>query len=132
MIFLQDVVHFCDVLAGHGFDDKAMVVAGQKAIPKAALGVAVERGAPRQGVLEVGNRKDGQASFKAAPSSPGNFAHVCWASRQRHLVVLVVNAEPLPQVSEHHGTVLFELKATRQVFSENNSRDTVRPHWSLH
>lgn len=34
------------------------------------------------------------------------------------LVVLVVDAEPLPQVPEHHGTVLFELKATRQVFSE--------------
>lgn len=52
-------------------------------------------------------------------------------SQERHLVVLVVDAEPLPQVSEHHGTVLFELKATRQVFSENN-RGTVRPHWSFH
>lgn len=38
------------------------------------------------------------------------------------LVVLVVDAEPLPQVSEHHGTVLFELKATRQVFSELTQR----------
>lgn len=36
-----------------------------------------------------------------------------------HLVVLVIDAEPLPQVSEHHGTVLFKLKATRQVFSDN-------------
>lgn len=50
-------MHLCDVLAGHGFDYKAMVVAGQEAIPKAALGVAVEGGAPRQGVLERGNRK---------------------------------------------------------------------------
>lgn len=34
------------------------------------------------------------------------------------LVVLVIDAEPLPQVPEHHGTVFFELKATGQVFSE--------------
>lgn len=42
-----------------------------------------------------------------------------------HLVVLVVDAEPLPQVSEHHGTVFFELKATRQVFSEGEERRRV-------
>lgn len=45
-------MHLCDVLAGNSFDDKAMVVAGQEAVPKAALGVAVERSAPRQGVLK--------------------------------------------------------------------------------
>lgn len=69
--------------------------------------------------------------FNAALLSPRKRDHVHRASREHHLVVLVVDAEPLPQVSEHHGTVLFELKATRQVFSENN-RETVRPHWSLH
>lgn len=53
-------MHLCDVLAGHGFDYKAVVVAGQEAIPKAALRVAVEWGAPRQGVLEGANQKDGQ------------------------------------------------------------------------
>lgn len=36
-----------------------------------------------------------------------------------HLIVLVIDAKALPQVPEHHGTVLFELKATRQVFSGN-------------
>lgn len=56
-------MHLCNVLAGHGFDYKAMVVAGQEAIPKASLGVAVERGAPRQGVLERGDRKDGRTLF---------------------------------------------------------------------
>lgn len=50
-------MHLCDVLAGHGFDDKAMVVAGQEAIPKAALGVAVERSAPCQGVLGEEDQK---------------------------------------------------------------------------
>lgn len=48
------------------------------------------------------------------------------ASRLRtcHLVVLVVDAEPLPQVSEHHGTVFFELKATRQVFSDGEETES--------
>ena len=41
-----------------------------------------------------------------------------------HLVVLVVDAEPLPQVSEHHGTVLFELKSTRQVFSDGGETES--------
>lgn len=36
-----------------------------------------------------------------------------------HLIVLVVDTKTLPQVSEHHGTVLLKLKATRQVFSGN-------------
>lgn len=44
-------MHFSDVLTGHGFDYKAVVVAGQEAVAKATLGVAVERGAPRQRVL---------------------------------------------------------------------------------
>lgn len=55
-------MHLCNVLAGHGFDYKAMVVAGQEAIPEAALGVAVERGASRQGVLERGKQRDGCTS----------------------------------------------------------------------
>lgn len=46
-------------------------------------------------------------------------------SEGTHLVVLVIDAEPLPQVSEHHGTVLFKLKATRQVFSDNKERQRV-------
>lgn len=70
MIFLEDVVHLCDVLAGHGFDYKAMVVAGQEAVPKAALGVAVERGAPRQGVLGI------KPLFNVALFPPGNRAGV--------------------------------------------------------
>lgn len=44
-------MHFSDVLTGHGFDYKAVVVAGQEAVAEATLGVAVERGAPRQRVL---------------------------------------------------------------------------------
>lgn len=43
-----------------------------------------------------------------------------------HLVVLVIDTEPLPQVSEHHGTVLFELKATRQVFSDKKDTQSVQ------
>ena len=38
------------------------------------------------------------------------------------LVVLVVDAEPLSQVSEHHGTVLFELEAAGKVFSGGRGR----------
>lgn len=44
-------MHLCNVFTGHGFDYKAMVIAGQETIPKATLRVTVERGAPRQGVL---------------------------------------------------------------------------------
>lgn len=44
-------MHLCDVLTGHGFDYEAVVVAGQEAVAKATLGVAVEWGAPRQRVL---------------------------------------------------------------------------------
>lgn len=51
MVFLQDVVHLGDVFAGHGFDDEAVVVGGQEAVAEATLRVAVERGAPGQGVL---------------------------------------------------------------------------------
>lgn len=51
VVLLQDVVHLGDVLAGHGFDNKAVVVACQEAVPEATLGVAVDGGAPSQGVL---------------------------------------------------------------------------------
>lgn len=44
-------MHLGDVLAGNGFDYKAVVVAGQEAVAEATLRVAVERGAPRQRVL---------------------------------------------------------------------------------
>lgn len=44
-------MHLCDVLTGHCFDYKAVVVAGQEAVAEATLGVAVERRAPRQRVL---------------------------------------------------------------------------------
>lgn len=44
-------MHLSDVLAGHGFDYEAVVVAGQEAVAEAPLRVAVERGAPRQRVL---------------------------------------------------------------------------------
>lgn len=56
------------------------------------------------------------------------------------LVVLVINAEPLSQVSEHHGAVLFKLKAARQVLSgrQGGNKDhsgahvTVRRHTRFH
>lgn len=35
-----------------------------------------------------------------------------------YLVILVIDAEPLPQVAEHHRAVLFEFKAAGQVLSE--------------
>lgn len=44
-------MHLSDVLTGHGFDYKAVVIAGQDAVAEATLGVAVEWGAPRQRVL---------------------------------------------------------------------------------
>lgn len=50
-------MHLRDVLTGHGFDYKAMVVAGQEAVSEAALGVTVERGTPGQRVLPDENRK---------------------------------------------------------------------------
>lgn len=52
-------MHLSDVLAGHGFDDEAVVVAGQDAVAEAALGVAVERGAPGQRVLPNRTQQDG-------------------------------------------------------------------------
>ena len=51
VVLLQYVVHLGDVLTGHRLDDEPVVVAGQEAVPEAALGVAVERSAPRQRVL---------------------------------------------------------------------------------
>lgn len=51
-------MHLCNVFTGHGFDYKAMVIAGQEAIPKATLRVAVERGTPRQGVLVRKKKKE--------------------------------------------------------------------------
>lgn len=44
-------MHLSDVLTGHSFDYKAVIIAGQKAVAEATLGVAVEWGAPRQRVL---------------------------------------------------------------------------------
>lgn len=44
-------MHLGDVLTGHGFDYKAVVIAGQEAVAETTLGVAVEWGAPRQRVL---------------------------------------------------------------------------------
>ena len=52
MILLQYVMHLGDVLTGHGLDDEPVVVAGQEAVPEATLGVAVERSAPRERVLQ--------------------------------------------------------------------------------
>lgn len=51
MVLLEDVVHLGDVFAGHRLYDEAVVVAGQETVAKAPLGVAVQRGAPRQRVL---------------------------------------------------------------------------------
>lgn len=58
-------MHLSDVLTGHGFDYKAVVVAGQEAVAEATLGVAVERGAPRQRVLtrKEKKKKDIQVHF---------------------------------------------------------------------
>lgn len=108
-------MHLGDVFAGHGFDDEAAVVGGQEAVAEATLRVAVERSAPRQRVLSregqpQSDRWTVDALFVSVPSV------------SIHLIVLVVDTETLPQVAEHHGTVLLELKATRQVFSGN--RDT--------
>lgn len=44
-------MHLGDVLAGHGFDYEAVVVAGQEAVAEAPLRVAVEWSTPRQRVL---------------------------------------------------------------------------------
>ena len=51
-------MHLSDVLTGHCFDYKAVVIAGQKAIAKATLGVAVKRGASRQRVLTKTSHKN--------------------------------------------------------------------------
>lgn len=50
-------MHLSDVLTGHGFDYKAVVIAGQEAVAKATLGIAVEWGAPRQRVLPPPQKK---------------------------------------------------------------------------
>lgn len=111
-------MHLSNVLTGHGFDYKAVVVAGQEAVAEATLGVAVEWGAPRQRVLGVRHPD----TFLLQRGLKTIFIHqsqlVCiFSAEETDLVVLVIDAEPLPQVSEHHGTVFFEFKATRQVFS---------------
>lgn len=49
-------MHLSNVLTGHSFDYKAVVVAGQEAVAKATLGIAVEWGTPRQRVL-TGKKK---------------------------------------------------------------------------
>lgn len=41
-----------------------------------------------------------------------------------YLVVLVINAKPLPEVSEHHGAILLELEAAGEVFP-GESRHTL-------
>ena len=114
-------MHLGDVLTGHGFDYEAVVVAGQEAVSEATLRVAVERGAPRQRVLTNTNTgTDTRVRFYGV--LPARVRR--WRGEEAHLIVLVVDAEPLPQVPEHHGTVLFELKAAGQVFSDNRETDT--------
>lgn len=44
-------MHLSNVLTGHSFDYKAVVVAGQESVAEATLGVTVEGGAPGQRVL---------------------------------------------------------------------------------
>lgn len=44
-------MHLSNVLTGHSFDYKAVVVAGQEAVAEATLGITVEWGTPRQRVL---------------------------------------------------------------------------------
>lgn len=102
-------MHLGDVFAGHGFDDEAAVVGGQEAAAEAALRVAVERGAPGQGVL--GRRAQARSAGQARGLPNGRSAP--------HLIVLVVDTKALPQVAEHHGTVLLKLEATGQVFPGN-------------
>lgn len=58
-------MHLSDVLTGHGFDDEAVVVAGQDAVAEAALGVAVERGAPGQRVLPNQTQQGGLSSCES-------------------------------------------------------------------
>lgn len=85
-------MHLGNVLAGHGFDYEAVVVAGQEAVAEATLGVAVERGAPRQRVLTEKRHPDtlvrqskknfGSMSFieSVLYVSPGSPGHRCRTS----------------------------------------------------
>ena len=56
-------MHLSDVLTGHCFNYKTVVVAGQEAVAEATLGVTVERGTPRQRVLQ---KKKQQTGFLVA------------------------------------------------------------------
>ena len=71
MVLLEDVVHLRDVLARHRLDDEAVVVAGQEAVAEATLGVAVQRRAPRQRVLEHRGRHASEKNLRGGSSSPG-------------------------------------------------------------
>lgn len=116
-------MHLSYVFAGHGFDYKAAVVGGQEAVAEATLRVAVERRAPRQRVLSRRRHNlSQQEKHSASKRQSFRFEIFCLFNDQSvgiHLIVLVVDTKTLPQVSEHHGTVLLNLKATGQVFSGN-------------
>ena len=71
MVLLEDVVHLGDVLARHRLDDEAVVVAGQEAVAEATLGVAVQRRAPRQRVLEHRAPACVRNTRRGGSSSPG-------------------------------------------------------------
>lgn len=112
-------MHLSYVFAGDGFDYKAVVVGGQEAVAEATLRVAVERSAPRQRVLSRRRHNLSQQDRTRTGKCLFLLCSINYRSVSIHLVVLVVDTKALPQVSEHHGTVLLKLKATRQVFSGN-------------
>lgn len=114
-------MHLSYVFAGHGFDYEAVVVGGEEAVTEATLRVAVERSAPGQRVLhrQVQSHSAREDRDRRGSILEQNRCPVIYLWVRVHLIVLVIDAKALPQVPEHHGTVLFELKATRQVFSGN-------------
>lgn len=69
MILFQDVVHLGHVFAGDDLDDVLLVVGGVKACAATALGVARDRRAPRQRVLQSDRRVTDVHTDVRAPES---------------------------------------------------------------